>query len=342
MLLNESERKYFTSGIAAYMAALDLPNQISREQFDRAVNALYEVIPETVSSRTEGFPEAAVRPLKQRLRDTEDPVQEVGNDVRSSGILVFDQSKSGALRFAHKSFMEFLIASVYGEHIGGRNREISAAIIAATHLEARHLLHQPESLTFLGEILLATLDQSPRPKSSTRSTAQLLFELMVVRPLGCGYFAKLRARLALRSLTSEAIARSYLLSERLSRRLMAPAMMFFWRPEFLPLFVPLAMLELGMFMRLKHPAFHPQFFHVFKGTSTLLFLVLISGAAASISVVSNVSRSAVRLWFICCCMINLDLAEMSSVAGRGVPEIARHLNINVKGTTLLRGGNAAC
>ncbi len=147
MVLNESERKYFMSGIAAYMGALDLPNQISREQFDRAVNALYEVIPETVSSHTEGLPEAAVRPLKERLSDTEDPVQDVSTDVRSSGILIFDQSKTGALRFAHKSFMEFLIASVYGERIGGRFGETPAAIMAATHLSATHLLRHPESLT---------------------------------------------------------------------------------------------------------------------------------------------------------------------------------------------------
>ena len=100
MVLNESERKYFMSGIAAYMGALNLPNQITRDHFEKAVKALYEVIPDSISLDVEGLPTQKQKPLRQRLSESDDPIQDVSNDVRSTGILTVDQSKSGAPQFA--------------------------------------------------------------------------------------------------------------------------------------------------------------------------------------------------------------------------------------------------
>ncbi|MCK5926142.1 MAG: hypothetical protein KAG10_09635, partial [Methylococcales bacterium] len=42
MILNESERDYFMTGIAVYMAQERLPNQINGEQFNKIVDQLYE------------------------------------------------------------------------------------------------------------------------------------------------------------------------------------------------------------------------------------------------------------------------------------------------------------
>jgi len=206
MVLDEAERKYFMSGIAAYMGALDLPNQIDREQFMRAIKDLYDVIPDSVTRHDGMIPFRFNKSLKERLRDLEDPLQDVGNDVRSSGILVADQSKSGALKFAHKSFMEFLIAEVYADHITKKKREISSAIVAASRLRIPHLIKHEESMLFFAELFLGALD----PKMSKASLAAQLFELIVVQPSGGWLFGRVKAVLGIQSLA----VRSRTLSER--------------------------------------------------------------------------------------------------------------------------------
>src|SRR3989442_1157900 len=74
MILNESERKFFMSGIAAYMGANELPNQITRAQFESAVKVLYDTIPDSVSTEVEGLPGAPDKPLRDRLKETDDAV----------------------------------------------------------------------------------------------------------------------------------------------------------------------------------------------------------------------------------------------------------------------------
>jgi hypothetical protein len=323
MVLNQSERAYFMIGIAGYMGALNLPNQISRELFDKAVKTLYEVIPESISTQVDGLPTIPRRPLKERLRDTEDPVQDVSNDVRSSGILVFDQSKSGALRFAHKSFMEFLVASLYGAYLVGRNRESSAALMAASHLDAEHLLHHPESVTFLGEIL-TNLGGRGDDQKPPQLNARLLFELIAVVPNGHGFLAEMRARVALQSLKARAFAFGRRQESNIFQQLVWTQVAKMFRPEMLSLLLFVVALELISAANLskRHAIYHSQ--------AVLLLGALVSmisgfGAALTITYSRN-SIYSVHLWFLCCLTSGMDLEAIGTVAGLwGLTELANDL-----------------
>jgi hypothetical protein len=338
MILNEGERKHFMSGVAAYMGALDLPNQITREQFDKAVKTLYETIPDSVSFEVGGLPTATMSPLRQRLEDTEDPVQDVSNDVRSSGILVFDQSKSGTLRFAHKSFMEFLIASVYGEYLSGKNRENSTALIASTHLTAQHLLRHPESVTFLGEILVSTASQAGVLKPQ-QPVARLLFNLIVMRPNACGFLARLRARMAVQSLKARAMGRGSLGNRTLFERTIWQQLAIINRPEMLAMLLLCGVFEflwLGNLLARDASNHHP-FFNAWLLSLTFVhnpwFLgVFLLGMficmAASVTPSSKQSIPSVRLWFICCTKLGLTQEDIASVVGKkGVPEMIEYLGV---------------
>ena len=163
MVLTEIERSYFLDGIAAYMAANGLQNQVTREQFDIAIANLYRVIPKpeelsaqasVLSEAQESSPhEDGAQPLAVRLRDREDPLEAVKTDVRTYGILVQDFSRTGALRFAHKSFFEYLFANYVAQRLTGRDKVISSAILAATEATPEKIIDMPESLSFAGELI---------------------------------------------------------------------------------------------------------------------------------------------------------------------------------------------
>ena len=55
MVLNDPERRYFMLGIAAYMGARNLPNQIDRHEFTEAVTLLYGAVPASVSLSVGGL-----------------------------------------------------------------------------------------------------------------------------------------------------------------------------------------------------------------------------------------------------------------------------------------------
>jgi len=99
MTLTETERAFFMSGIAAWMGRWILPNQITKEEFEKAVSALYEAMPDSLSTVIDESGAARI-PLRTRMKDIEDPVIDIATDVRTSGVLVNDQSKVGSLRFA--------------------------------------------------------------------------------------------------------------------------------------------------------------------------------------------------------------------------------------------------
>ncbi len=329
MILNEGERKYFMNGIAAFMGALGLPNQITRDQFERSVNALYTLIPNSATDDGGGFPKTKEKPLRERLRDAESPVEDVCNDVRASGILVVDQTKSGALRFAHKSFMEYLMARVYGDNIMRSNREISSALIASTHLTARNLLEYPESLAFLGEIFVGALSAPGKEVSSdSRHMSTRLFDLLVVKPMGDGLMARWLARVALTDLAARSVSRF----ERIHRRRSFFSSIFatkLRRPDFWLLLAVTFFVEADLILK-THGA-NPASRHYFLttgGLTALLSLVVLT-ALSSLSLWSQMNsgvRSAVRVWFICCLAVGLSEADLSEIVkARWIRPIAEYL-----------------
>ena len=160
MALNTAERAYFMAGIAAYMGARRLPNQISKQQLDEAIRALIRAIPDGVSQSVTTIQNEANAPLRSQARfdwKNREPeiIEHIKTDARACGLLVSDLSKDGHFKFAHKSFLEFLEARVLSQLFAAEEPErISGASLANTwKLEIDDLKDSPEAMTFLAELL---------------------------------------------------------------------------------------------------------------------------------------------------------------------------------------------
>jgi hypothetical protein len=184
MALNSNEREFFMSGVAAFMASNYLPNQISKEKFHDAVTSLLKVIPESVSF-TDAISGEVGRVLRERIKDDEHAIEHIKTDVRACGILVFDPIKSGALKFAHKSFMEYLFAAVVANNIIQNEQEeitiqSSGAIISAFDTDLSCIFSYKESVMFLVELLVSSLKvENADITSDNKSLATSLFKQIV-------------------------------------------------------------------------------------------------------------------------------------------------------------------
>lgn len=153
MALTSSEREYFMHGIATYMVAKRLPNQISASQLSLAIEQLLSAAPDSITSESAAIAESRV-PLRRRIEGTEYGVDHVKTDVRACGLLVDDPASPGTFRFAHKSFMEYLFAVVVARRILDTNPEGALAALTASGAEVGQILQVPEAVDFLAEQLL--------------------------------------------------------------------------------------------------------------------------------------------------------------------------------------------
>ncbi|NQS97865.1 MAG: hypothetical protein HQ591_05380 [candidate division Zixibacteria bacterium] len=161
MSLNAGERAFYMSGIAAYMAANNLPNQISTEQLNDVVAKLYETGGD-IKFKSSAMSLEDTRSLKDRIGEEEDRIDVIRTDVHRGGLLVTDLSKQGCFKFAHKSFMEYLSAEVvYLQMIkADLNPDESKginAIIKSTQINLSSLIKYNESLEYFVELLTAEL-----------------------------------------------------------------------------------------------------------------------------------------------------------------------------------------
>lgn len=158
MVLNSAERLYFMQGIAAYMLAKNLPNQIDKFQLDEAVKTLVDAIPEIVSKSVGAVEDS--RPLRSEERlvwgtKRKEILDKITTDVRSCGLLVTDLSKDGAFKFAHKSYMELLQAKVINSLYATEEatRCSGSSIANSWKLNVANLLYSTETIGFLAELL---------------------------------------------------------------------------------------------------------------------------------------------------------------------------------------------
>ncbi len=182
MALNSSEREYFMEGIASYMAAKELKNQISREELNQLVKDLIEAIPDSVSIYTTTMAGEDNRPLRQRIQDPkEEDIEHIQTDVRTCGLLVSDPSAPGKFKFGHKSFMEYLFAATVAEYIKDENLEKSRAIFKVTGVQLEALLKLPVSLEFLSELIGTNIDITDNDNSSATMASKLKGKRAVAR-----------------------------------------------------------------------------------------------------------------------------------------------------------------
>lgn len=308
MVLNEGERQFFMMGVAAHMAVSSGTNQIGAQQFEAALKSLYERLPDSASWAREGMVRTPARSLRERLRESEDPVQDIASDVRACGILVFDDAGAGALRFAHKSFLEYLVAKVYANHIVREDRELSSAIVAATHLDSSHIVRSPESAQFLSEILLTSLGT---PHANDGPVASQLYQRIVVGGLGGGVLGRCRGRNAVKQFARHGFLRDHSLP-------------FYKRILNLgtyTLLFPVVWMGTATVVLWFVPRFTPFVLQDRLATSLATSQVVMM-ASYFLLQMDRVAYSSVRLWFSCCIATDLPRSDVDGVIrlGRGVSE----------------------
>lgn len=110
-IMTSDERAYFMQGIAvAIVSRHGFTNQIGRKELEEIVRRLFQTFPNEITYRNG----SAKKLLKNRLDETR-LLQAINNDIRSCGVLVKDYSSEDAFCFAHKSFMEVLVAEFVAE-----------------------------------------------------------------------------------------------------------------------------------------------------------------------------------------------------------------------------------
>jgi hypothetical protein len=152
MSLLEGERRYFHEGLAAFMATVTgNSNQITQPEFTAAVELLFENYPDDRHLLPPAMTEGAPRPLKIRLADADNPVEQVATDVRTHGILVSDMARRGAFKFAHKSFFEALYAKVAAYSLLDIDSPFYRAIDQAIPMPLAWGVRSPEMVKFFAE-----------------------------------------------------------------------------------------------------------------------------------------------------------------------------------------------
>jgi hypothetical protein len=184
MALNSSERGYFMSGIACYMAANKLNNQIPGEEFNQVMEELINCIPDSVST-VSSIAGEETRPLKIRIQNQEpkEAVEHIKTDTRTCGLLVDDPATPGTFKFGHKSFMEYLFAATIAEYINNTKSEKARAILKATDASLTDLLDLPVSIEFLSELIGVNNNLEINGSSSSETFSQLKSEQIFAKKL---------------------------------------------------------------------------------------------------------------------------------------------------------------
>jgi NACHT domain len=155
MILSSAERAYFMRGVAGYMVANRLPNQITASELDRLVDDLLSEAPTAISAPSAFGPDRSV-PIAKRVADDEHLLEGLRVDVRSTGLLGVDVAKAGALKFVHKSYMEFEAANLIFLALATNDPGARAALAVADVDELlSRSASQPEIVRFVSEALTA-------------------------------------------------------------------------------------------------------------------------------------------------------------------------------------------
>lgn len=182
MLLNESERSFCMDCVACFMAASNLPNQISREELQTIARKVALDMPVKVSEYTGSAKvKEKTQSLATRLAGFEDPAENVLADIHSTGLLVVDPSRNGVFKFAHKSFMEFLIAKVAAESLGTEDEQGRAiSVFQVSHMRLHAIRQIAQARAFFLEILQEK-QASEGGGVNPREFVSSLFDLIVLQ-----------------------------------------------------------------------------------------------------------------------------------------------------------------
>lgn len=314
MILKRNELEFFMNGIASYMAARSLPNQITKDELSQTVSKLYEVIPEGLTVADDIMGTGTSRPLRTRLQDVESAINDVMTDVRACGILVTDLSQSGALRFAHKSFMEFLFAKVTADRLLGTNPEIDGALRAATGSDQADIMEFPESVSFFAELISANIDgESGAQILNEDQIVKKMFQRIVFSDLRKLSYLSLMGRISGISSLTVFSAGGKTRWRRILAQVLNPAFVLI---AIVPAFI---ILSFSLFSDMLGYDTVPVGLSVPMLAMQLLGLGIgFSAMGASRS--TAIMRRRIQLWYACCKALDIDDRNISNQFGKSTVE----------------------
>jgi hypothetical protein len=177
MTLRTPERAYFMEGVAANMLTNYMPNQILLRELRTVTLTLLNAIPESVSNINDAMMEAGGKPLRLRIGDDENMLEALHTDIRTYGLLVNDPSKVGTMRFAHKSFMEYLGAKIVAKGIISPEDDASWTLMNTFGLGIGNITMRRETAAFFAESIASALTKEDQ-KDGT-ALAESLFRILV-------------------------------------------------------------------------------------------------------------------------------------------------------------------
>lgn len=186
-ILNVYEREYFMIGIAIGMFKLNQSaNQINKEDLNNIILELYKNFPDEVGNIKTAFDTQKWIPLKQKIADYPFAEESILTDVRTCGILVRDLSRIDHFKFAHKSFLEFLVSLFFVNQLlktDDRFIMITNAISNSLNISYEALIVSDETQSFISELLLNNLeaDKSLNINSSFKKLFKLIYPVKLLR-----------------------------------------------------------------------------------------------------------------------------------------------------------------
>ncbi|MBL4578257.1 MAG: hypothetical protein JKX74_07285 [Flavobacteriales bacterium] len=180
-VLTEQEREFFMIGVAAGMLRnTEYTNQIHKDDLQKIILKLYSDFPEEVSKSKSALIHSESKSLKVRMQGNPFAEDSILTDVRSCGILVKDLTRTDYFKFAHKSFLEYLISFFYTESLirdKGYFNVVVNSINRALTIPISSVTNTKETTAFIAQILLNKLElsQNDDKKENCKKLFGILF-----------------------------------------------------------------------------------------------------------------------------------------------------------------------
>lgn len=183
-ILSVAERSYFMQGIAVAMVQRQhYSNQIDLGTLNQAINSLIDGF-DTRISQNQTISNIQREDFAMRKQSAK---QQILRDIISCGILVRDFSGEDLFKFAHKSFLEFLVSQFYILQIIDDKKDVQKHIIVDTICNALNFnllqfTHNEDTSKFIAELLLnkSGLNQNDSSEKNCLKLFEFLYPVRIL------------------------------------------------------------------------------------------------------------------------------------------------------------------
>jgi hypothetical protein len=183
--LTEKEREYFMIGVAVGMLEkTGYSNQLKTIDLENIILKLYRNFPSGLLP-LESAVDFNRKPLKERMIDNPHAEETILTDVRSCGIIVNDLSRQDYFKFAHKSYLEYLLSNYFVNTLiqdKSDNNIIVNAITLSLDYDITKFEQSDATMSFIAEILATkTRLNISEPEKLCRELFKILYPIKFLK-----------------------------------------------------------------------------------------------------------------------------------------------------------------